>query len=170
METLLPRGSHRFIIGHTVSSRICPNILGWRIKCCAARGSSWWEILLEGEQYMFILHTSSWGSYVFIILDINLSVFMLIRVKEASWFQGLLLRAAEITKGSSPSLIYSFQFIIFWKHPDGKEYLEVSVWLRNGIYQGNFNLPGNFAQNRKIKNKPKLNQQQNPHTSETSRE
>lgn len=72
METPLPRGSHRFIIGHPVSSRICLDRLGWRIKCCAPWEGSWWEKLLEGEQYVFILYTSSWGSYVFmVILDIN---------------------------------------------------------------------------------------------------
>lgn len=141
METLLPRGSNRLITGHPVSSRIRLNRLGWRIKCCAPWEGSGWESLLEGEQYVFILYTSSWGSHVFVvILDINLSVFMLIRIssKEAFWFQGLLLRATDITKDSPPSLIHYFQFIIFWKHPDGKECLEVFVGLRNWIYQGNF--------------------------------
>lgn len=57
--------------------------------------------LLEREQYVFILYTSICSSYGFIvILDINVSVLMLIgisfNVKEASLFQGLVLRVAEI--------------------------------------------------------------------------
>lgn len=54
----------------------------------------------EGEQCVFILYTSICSSYGFIvILDINVSVFMLIginfNVKEV-FFQGLVLRVAEI--------------------------------------------------------------------------
>lgn len=82
---------------------------------------------------------------------------MIVRVKETFWFQGLLLRAAEINKGLSPNLIHSFQFIIFWKHPNGKECSGVFVGLRNWIYQGNFNLPGNFAQKQKDKKYPNQN-------------
>lgn len=52
-----------------------------------------------------------------VILDINFSVLMLIEVsfnlKEASLFQRLVLRVAEIIEDSAPILIYSFQFIIF---------------------------------------------------------
>lgn len=81
METLLPRGSCRFITGDPGSRGICLNILGWRIKCSALWEGSWWDSLLEGQQYVFNLCTSSWGSYVFmVILDIKLSVLLLIRI------------------------------------------------------------------------------------------
>lgn len=53
-----------------------------------------------------------------VTLDINFSVLNAVirisfNVKEASLFQGLVLRVAEIIEDSAPSLIYSFQFIIF---------------------------------------------------------
>lgn len=53
------------------------------------------------------------GNFGYKFLSAHAVIGVSFNVKEASLFQGLVLRVAEIIEDSAPSLIYSFQFIIF---------------------------------------------------------
>lgn len=146
-----PQICHRSL---SVSSSIYLYISRWRIKHSAVWKSSQWEQLLEGEQHVLILRTSIWGSYNFmVILDINVSVLLFIWVSFN--IKNFFISVACVGScwnnwrfSSYFNLLFSIYHLL--KHSHGRGYSEVFVWLRNWIHGGNFNLPGNFTQHRKI--------------------